>query len=315
MLSARESQEGEKIDLQPFLFNAQGKGAACEFKVLFIQNKVRFQYGFAATPQRVTEEWLFAYPAGRPQRWFARKCDPGTDEESWAFGTKFTGPKKLWQKATRRNALFLSTAIQLNSDQLRPVFSWFQRLEVIEHGMFLHPGISIEECMDDAGKKTILDLMNAADLSIQDIQIETRTFSEKDLPNDMSSALKEELLKQMAEKKYQKVKFLHPVHKTNRAISLPLEEESGGTRKLFAYAGPWLDLLNAGRILFLDEFDNSLHSKIIVFLLELLHNSERNKKNGQVVLTTHNTSFLDQKFLRRDQVWFLVAYLKTLGNK
>ncbi len=314
MLSAKESQEGEKIDLQPFLFNEQGRGEACEFEVLFIHNKVRFQYGFAATQEHVTEEWLFAYPEGRPQRWFARKFDPKTDEGSWTFGTKFTGPKKLWQRATRKNALFLSTAIQLNCEQLRPVFSWFQRLEVIEHGMYLHPGISIEECMDEAGKEKILAFMNAADLSIQDVHIETRTFSEKDLPDDMPPDLKEVLRKQMAEQKYKKVKFLHPVHKTNRDIGLPIEEESYGTRKLFAYAGPWLDLLSTGRILFVDEFDNNLHSKIIVYLLGLLHNSKANKKNGQVVFTTHNTSFLDQKLLRRDQVWFVEKNKQNATN-
>lgn len=305
MLSAKESQEGEKIDLRPFLFNEQGSAMPCEFEVLFIQDGIRYQYGFAATQDHVSEEWLFAYPIGRPQGWFARKFDPKTKKENWAFSTKFTGPKKLWQEATRKNALFLSTAIQLNCEQLKPVFSWFQRLEVIEHGTYLLPGFSIEQCLDDKGKETILDFMNAADLSIKDIDVETRTFSDKDLPSDMPRVLKEELRKKMAGEKYAKVKFLHPVYKTNNLVWLPIEEESDGTQKLFAYAAPWLDLLSEGRILFVDEFDNNLHSKIIVFLLELLHNSKTNKKNGQVVFTTHNTSFLDQKLLRRDQVWFV----------
>lgn len=305
MFSAKESQEGEKIELLPFLFNKQGPSLPCEFEVLFIEDKVRYQYGFAATQDHVSEEWLFAYPIGRPQGWFSRKFDPKTKKENWAFSTKFTGPKKLWQEATRKNALFLSTAIQLNCEQLKPVFSWFQRLRVIEHGTYLLPGLSIEQCLDDKGKETILAFMNAADLSIKDIDIETRTFSGKDLPGDMPRTLKEELRKKMAGEKYAKVKFLHPVHKTNNSVWLPIEEESDGTQKLFAYAAPWLDLLSEGRILFVDEFDNNLHSKIIVFLLELLHNSKTNKKNGQVVFTTHNTSFLDQKLLRRDQVWFV----------
>jgi AAA15 family ATPase/GTPase len=303
MLSAKESQEGEKIDLLPFLFNEQGRAMPCEFEVLFIQDGVRFQYGFAATHDHVADEWLLAYPAGRPQRWFERKFDPKTKKESWAFGTKFTGSKKIWQKATRKNALFLSTAIQLNCEQLMPVFSWFKRLEVIEHGMHLHPGFSIRQCMDDQGKKMILAFMNAADLSIKDIRIEDRVFSEKSLPDFFPPEVRKEIRKEMSELK--DVKFLHPVHKTNKAVWLPIEEESDGTRKLFAYAAPWLDLLSEGRILFVDEFDNSLHSKIIVLLLGLLNNSDTNKKNGQVVFTTHNTSFLDQKLLRRDQVWFV----------
>jgi uncharacterized protein len=305
MFSAKESQEGEKIDLLPFLFNEQGQSMPCEFEVLFIEDKVRYQYGFAATQDHVSEEWLFAYPAGRPQRWFARKFDPKTKKENWAFSTKFTGPKKLWQEATRKNALFLSTAIQLNCEQLKIVFKWFQRLKIIEHGTYLHPGFSIEQCLDKNGKEKILAFMNAADLSIKDIDIETRKFSDKDLPSGMPSALKAELRKDLADEKFERVKFLHPVYETNNSVWLPIEEESDGTRKLFSYAAPWLDLLSEGRILFVDEFDNNLHSKIIVFLLELLHNSKTNKKNGQVVFTTHNTSFLDQKLFRRDQIWFV----------
>jgi hypothetical protein len=50
------------------------------------------------------------------------------------------------------------------------------RLEVIEHGMHLHPGFSIQQCMDDQGKKMILAFMNAADLSIKDIRIGDRVF-------------------------------------------------------------------------------------------------------------------------------------------
>ena len=78
MFSAKESMAGEKIDLMPFLFNEQGRALPSEFEVLFIVDKVRYQYGFAATQDHVSEEWLFAYPLGRPQRWFARKFDPKT---------------------------------------------------------------------------------------------------------------------------------------------------------------------------------------------------------------------------------------------
>lgn len=305
LFSAKESQEGERIDLQPFLFNEQGSGMPCEFEVLFIQDKVRYQYGFAATRERVTEEWLLAYPEGRPQRWFERSFDPKTQKEAWTFGAKFTGPKKLWQEATRNNALFLSTGVQLNSDQLKPVFSWFQRLQVIEHGALLHPGFSVKQCEDQKEREKILSFMNAADLSIADIKVETRVFAEEDLPDDMPPDIRKEFREEMSGKKLFRVKFLHPVQKTDTLVWLPIEEESDGTRKLFAYAGPWLDLLSEGRVLFVDELDNSLHSQIIRFLLGLLHSSETNSKNGQVVFTSHDTSILDQQLLRRDQVWFV----------
>jgi hypothetical protein len=121
--SAKESQEGEKIDATPFLFNQQSSQNSSEFEVLFIQDGIRCQYGFAVNSKRVTAEWLFVYPEGRWQKWFERNYDPDAQKDIWYFGPKFTGRRKVWQEATRSNALFLSTAIQLNNEQLKPVFN------------------------------------------------------------------------------------------------------------------------------------------------------------------------------------------------
>lgn len=303
--SAKESQEGEHIDLQPFLFNKIGQSMPSEFEVHFVQDGVRYQYGFSATKERVFDEWLMAYPEGKAQRWFERTYDPEKEKENWYFGSKFSGSKKLWKDATRKNALFLSTAIQLNNDQLKPIFLWFKRLQVVEHGALLHPGFSIELCGDEKGKAEILAFMNAADLSIADINYETKLFSAEDLPEEFPPEIKEQFEKDMKGKKMFRVKFLHSVHDSEELVPLSLEDESDGTLKLFAYAGPWIDLLTNGRILFVDELDSSLHPKIVRFLLQLLHSSNKNNKNGQVVFTSHDTSVLDQKLLRRDQVWFV----------
>jgi AAA15 family ATPase/GTPase len=167
--SAKESQEGEKIDATPFLFNRQSSQNPSEFEVLFIQNGIRYQYGFAVTSERVAGEWLFAYPEGRAQKWFERNYDPETQKDVWYFGPKFTGRRKVWQEATRSNAFFLSTAIQLNNEQLKPVFNWFDhKLHVIDQGGNLRPGFSTSECEEEEKKKKILKFLNAADLSIHE---------------------------------------------------------------------------------------------------------------------------------------------------
>jgi hypothetical protein len=303
--SAKEFQEGESIAVKPFLFNDLGATQPSEFEVNFIQDGVRYQYGFAATSDRVTNEWLIAYPGGRNQRWFERTFKQGKNEYAWYFGSRFTGRKKQWQEMTRSNALFLSTAIQWNSEQLKPVFTWFQNLLVIEHGMLLNPVFSMQECRDDAKKKLILTFMNAADISISDIQMETKDFSVEDLPSDMPPPVREEVRQKMDGKKMVRVGFLHPRPGMDASVPLPLEEESDGTRKLFAYAGPWLDILSRGQILLVDELDTSLHPKIVRFLLAMFHTAKTNPKNAQLIFTTHDTSLLDQEIMRRDQIWFI----------
>ncbi len=304
--SAKESQEGEKIDTTPFLFNMQGSQNPSEFEVLFIQDGIRYQYGFAVTPERVTWEWLFAYPEGRAQKWFERNFDPETQKDVWYFGPKFTGRRKVWQEATRSNALFLSTAIQLNNEQLKPVFNWFDhKLHVIDQGGNLHPGFSASECEKEEKKKKILKFMNAADLSITDIFLEKKEFSTKDLPAEMPQNIKEEISKELDGKKLTSLFFMHPSSDTGKDVALEFEEESAGTRKLFAMAGPWLNVLDNGLVLFVDELDTSLHPHLVRFLLNLFHNPETNRHNAQLVFTTHDTTVLDQTLMRRDQVWFV----------
>jgi len=100
---------------------------------------------------------------------------------------------------------------------------------------------------------------------------------------------------------------IHFLHKTDTGGSVPIHfsDESDGTQRLFAFAGPWLDVLANGRILFVDELGTSLHPLMVRFLLGLIQNTDINKHNAQLIFTTHDTSILDTDILRRDQVWFV----------
>ena len=176
-----------------------------------------------------------------------------------------------------------------------------RKLQVVGHGKNLHPGFSTRECEEEEKKKKILKFMNAADLSITDIFLEKKEFSTKDLPAEMPQNIKEEISKELDGKKLTSLFFTHPSSDTGEDVVLEFDEESAGTRKLFALAGPWLDVLDNGLVLFVDELDTSLHPLLVRFLLNLLHNSKTNRHNAQLVFTTHDTTVLDQTLMRRDQ--------------
>lgn len=305
LTSSKESQEGEAINRRPFLLHLDGPSQASEFEVFFIQEEVRYQYGFAVTEKRVTHEWLFAYPENHGQRWFERSFNPETEEEEWYFGSKFTGSKKTWQDATRANALFLSTAVQLNCEQLKPVFNWFQKLAIIRHGQRINPEFTIESCLDEKSCEEILAFMKAADISVDGIEIKDVSLKNLEFPAEIPESVQNVIKDDLLKKPIKDVFFKHQVSGSEGSISIPLREESDGTQKLFAYAAPWLDVLKNGLVLVVDELDNSFHPHLIRYLLNLIHNSESNRKNGQLIFSTHDTSILDQKLMRRDQVWFV----------
>ncbi|MBK8579001.1 MAG: AAA family ATPase [Candidatus Accumulibacter sp.] len=147
--SATSFQEGHAIPVTPFLFAQASCAEPSEFEIIFTTDEgVRYHYGWAASSGRVFKEWLVAYPHGRAQRWFEREYDAESKTQRWWFGPNFSAERaerKVWQEFTRDNALFLSTAIQLNNVQLRPIFNWItQKLIVLVPGVDMNPFLSLE---------------------------------------------------------------------------------------------------------------------------------------------------------------------------
>ena len=80
--------------------------------------------------------------------------------------------------------------------------------------------------------------------------------------------------------------------------------ESHGTRKLIAMAGPLWSILHHGHILFVDELDARLHPLMTRRIIELFHSPLTNPKGAQLIFATHDTNLLDKTLFRRDQIWF-----------
>ena len=54
--------------------------------------------------------------------------------------------------------------------------------------------------------------------------------------------------------------------------------------------------------LFVDELNIKLHPLLLKFIIDLFY--EKNSK-AQLIYTTHDTTLMDKKFFRRDQIWFV----------
>lgn len=303
--SQKESQAGDEIDTVPFKLSAASRAADSEFEISFVERGVRYEYGFCCNRQRFTEEWLYAYPQGRAQKWFHRVFDAETGKDAYKFSTLFDGERKRqdWKDLTRSNALFLSTAIQFNNGQLKPVFDWFQhRLRVVTSAKDLNAGYTASRCKNESDKIKVIEFMNSADLGLADIQVKEIAFSPELLPSDLPANVREELTKKMGGQRLMRVKYMHADSETGNPIEFDEQEESDGTRALFAFAGPWLDVTENERVLVVDELDTSLHPLLVQHLVKRLHHTGT---KAQLIFTTHDTTLLSQKLLRRDQVWFM----------
>ena len=102
------------------------------------------------------------------------------------------------------------------------------------------------------------------------------------------------------------VKMLHKIDGVDGYAAFDMDrEESDGTQRLFELAGPFIHVLHTGSVLVVDELSRHLHPLLSRFLMSLFTNKDINKKDAQLICTTHDATLINLKHLRRDQIWFV----------
>jgi hypothetical protein len=306
--SSKDSQKGDKISVEPFKLNSVSEKEPSEFEVIFTHKNILYRYGFEVTNKIVISEWLYSKPKTKEIELFYRDYQNfETHKRSFQKGNTL-----VKEGLIRDNALFLSVAAQFNEKSAVNIIEWFKNIGTIsgikEEG---YEGYTINKAKDSNFKNRILELLKAADLGIQDIQVEMLDLEK--LPHDMPKELKEFIIKKSEED--EDAEFLSDVLTTHKKydghnnlvgkVNLSLnDDESFGTRKFFALTGPVLDSLENGHTLVIDELDTKLHPNLVCKIVSLFNSKEKNPKNAQLLFNTHDTNLLSSRLFRRDQVWF-----------
>lgn len=299
--SATGLQPGATFNVQPFKLDESSIKAPTGFEITFLLDGVRYQYAFAMTAQRIVSESLVVYRTSKPAQWFSRRLGDDGESYGYEFSTHLTGPRKLWQESTRPNALFLSTAAQLNSELLSPVFRWIAgSIVYLPARAALNSAVTTAMLATMEGRTQIRDFLVSADISIADIWV---VPAKERRARWMVQAQAGSLAPLGGEEVESQVPvFQHTTPKGS--AKLDLQEESDGTQRLYGLAAPVLDVLREGRVLVVDELDSSLHTLLVRRLVSMFHDPALNRRGAQLVFSTHDTSLLDHTLFRRDQIWF-----------
>lgn len=285
----------------PFKFDAGSRSSPTVFEITFAQGEVRYDYGFACDDERIVHEWLIEYVKPRGRVLFERTYDAKARAEDWQFSSFLKGQRAVWKESTRPNALFLSTAVQLNARQLAPIVDWFrEKLSVIAGPMSLNPVHTSQLLQQPDGKAKLLPFLQEADLDITDVQLRRDPISGQAVIGPVMA------IEQGPEGAWAlRASFTHPSLDGGDPVALDFADESHGTQVLFQAAGAWLKVLAEGEVILFDELETSLHPLIIRYLVEQFHSPLANPRHAQLIFSTHNTSLLDMDIFRRDQIWFL----------
>ncbi|EAB5249478.1 MULTISPECIES: AAA family ATPase [Campylobacter] len=308
VISSANGQRGDKLPIIPFLLGNEDNKST-KFEIIFIQNDTKYQYGFILNSEKILEEWLLVFgESNRAQKWFERIYNEKEEKYNYSFGAKFLGSKQLWENSTRDNALFLSVAIQLNNEQLKPVFDFFLKYIRVTCTDSWNDGQEVTIDILRQDKQKIISYLKQADLDIEDIVVEETELNktnlmQENIPQEIKQMMQTDLEKGARLKKTD-IKTIHTNQQGKQILFDMLELESQGTQKFFKLIGPWVEALEQGYTIVVDELNTHLHPLMTKFLVNLFHNEDLNKSNAQLIFTTHDTSILNQDVFRRDQIWF-----------
>jgi hypothetical protein len=271
-----------------------------EFEIDVLLDSVRYRYAISYDSQRIRFERLLVYRTGKSQRWFERCFDEATRKDAWApFSPNFNGPREMWRKATRPKALFLTTAAQLNSEQLAPLLDWVDhRLEILFPGDMTDVNRIAMRIQDETFKARVLELLSAVDIHVDDVRFAEQDPSRADPTPPRGAGF---LRRGSA---HRSIEFLHA---RDGLVPMWLDSvfEAAGTRRLIGLFGPLLQAAENGKLLLIDEFDASLHPLVARFLIRLINDPRVSSKGAQLLLTSHNTTLMDLEILRRDEIWLV----------
>lgn len=291
---------GGKWDvLKPFLFSEDTNNSPSEFEFIFIANKIKYRYFFSADVNRIYNESLDAYYSQKPTNIFTRK---NTTEYSFINSDKKT-LESIASKNTE-NKLFLTSATTWNYEKTKDAFLWFLN-SIDTHVSFdsmLDQDLINYSNNDEDLKEFTLKLLKESDIFIKDLRV---SYEEKDVDN--SSFIVNNKNQGPLKMKSVKIAMDHEIVDSQKQIkiyTLDIEEESSGTKILFALAPILKRAFEKTKIIIVDELEKSLHPTLVKYIVKLFNNEKLNTNNSQLIFTTHAISLLSLDLFRRDQIWF-----------
>jgi len=309
ILNSININKGDYIPFNPFKLDQNYENHPSFFEVELVLNSIHYIYGFKSTEKIINSEYLYYYPNGKKSIIFERNNNRNSSENDIS-DYKFTVDKsrqELYASMTSTNKLYLSVSTNLENTLTAPVFNWFKDKLIIhttEGNKTWSEYTTHLIKLNDQNEK-IVNFLKGADFNINRlIAREKKTDMDADVLSKISTIVKEDALNSFISSKFFEVKTLRSgVDQNGNPVDVlfDMTEESDGTNKFFELAGPFIDMLAHGDCLVFDELDTRLHPNLLVFLVTLFN---KNMTNAQLLFTAHNTVVLDQKYMRRDQIYF-----------
>ena len=263
----------------PFVFDSTTKEEPTCFKVFFQYIYAEYRNCLHVKDEKIVYESLdrVKFSTKKQSSLFERN---GTEVQMIGDFRSLKVPKDL--SSTMPVLSFLGMTYE-NEEVVSDVIEWFKNgIAVYDYGK-PQQELWVSIASSEKARALVLAMMQEMDLDIVDYRTEER-------PNH-----------QLA---------IFTKHKVGDSeIELSLKEESSGTQKIFGLLPEIAINLLFGRTLIIDELDTKIHPVLLRYLIDLFSNPDINRRNSQLIFTSHDLSNMTNEVFRRDEIWFVAKGL------
>lgn len=290
---SHKHNENTIFNFKPFKFKGYSNIPSTYF-IRFVLNEVEYKYSFSLNRTEILKESLYYYPNGRKAKIFERDENAGNQKrDKYSFGPSVIRRPFDVAESTSKKTLYISRASQMDREIPKDIFNFFHSQFILRHSSYSASNI---ESLIKVYKNQLLKALRLADSDIVDFKCNLKKEKGKRLRANLDTEVaffEDDILESIEIKTY---------HKFSPNIAFDfMTEESNGTKKLFFMMLTILDIVRNNKTLLIDEIEDSLHPKIVNYIISIFNAS----KNSQLIFSTHNTNLLNLDQFRKDQIWFI----------
>lgn len=275
------SDINDNIKIDPFIFNKKSVKEPTEFEIIICIDEYEYKYGFICDKKEIKKEWL-------SRRLFKYK---GVEKSIFTReGNKVETSNKEITKygdLIHSKCLLLSILGRRKEKNAFPVYNWFFELNFFADTFSNQVSKKLIKLF--AEKPKLLEKYNQFlkefDPCMDKVVIQKET--------DLSS------------NKIYRFFGIHQEITDSNYNAIPIEGESQGTIKSLNIIPFIFQKFEQGGIIFVDELDTKLHPLVYKQIVSMFYDPAINKKNAQLIFSTHATSLLNSENMRRDQIVFI----------
>lgn len=319
VLVVKGTRPGSLIPVEPFRLDAKSVELPSRFIFELLIDETIYEFSFAVTRKAILEEKLVKITPTSEITLYDRKGENLTFDKSLAKDQFL----EFAFKGTRENQLFLTNSVSQKVENFKLIYDWFKdTLELVAPDSRFEP---FEQFLDEDHPRyiTMNEMLHHLDTGIAHLGGEPIPFENIPMPESLRTKIQEDIkdgmtMRMMTEpinerfivtrKKGDLVaKKLVAFHSRTDGseAKFDIRQESDGSQRVIDLLPAFLELAakNSKKVYVIDELDRSLHTLLTRQLLDAYLSNCSHESRSQLLLTTHDVLLMDQKLLRRDEMW------------